>query len=230
LEVANPAALPAKSVRLVLALPPTFEIVSASTGASLDLNQHALKWSLPDLGAGQRQMFTFRIKATAAGDWPMTAAVLSQNFPEARVSHTLHADGEAVLNLDAHVRDESLSVGEETVLRIRVLNNGDAPCAGLRLTATLPESLTPIRALGPSSEQIVDQEVRFTPLPQLDAHGDVNYRIHLRGRLVGKASLRVELNAEKQTPIVREISIQVNEGKLATTQKNANSLPAATLR
>src|SRR5262249_25856971 len=127
LEVANPAALAAKSVRLVLALPPTFEIVSASSGASLDLNQHSLVWSLPASGRGQRRTFTFRSKANAAGDWPMTAAVLSQNFPEARVSHTLHADGEALLNLDADVRDENLSVGEETVLRIRVLNNGDAP-------------------------------------------------------------------------------------------------------
>src|SRR5262249_16427594 len=106
----------------------------------------------------------------------------------------------------------------------------DAPCVGLRLTATLPESVTPLKAVGPSSEQIEKQQVRFTPLAQLDAHGDVVYRIHLRGRQTGKGSLRVELTAEKQKPAVREISIQVNEAKLATTEKNANSIPGGSLR
>jgi uncharacterized repeat protein (TIGR01451 family) len=230
LELANPGALAAKGVRLVQALPPTFDIVSASTGAALDRNQHALLWSLPDLGGGQRQTVTFRIKATAAGDWPMSAVVLSQNFPEARAATTLHAEAEAVLNLDAHVREESLSVGEETVLRMRIFNNGDAPCVGLRLTATLPESVTPLKAVGPGGEQIEKQQVRFTPLPQLDPHADVVYRIHLRGRQAGKGTLRVELTAEKQTPAVREISIQVNEAKLATMEKNANSIPGGTLR
>ena len=85
LEAANPGSLPAKNVRLVQALPPTFEVVSASSGASLDTNRHALVWSLPDLTAGQRQTVTFRVKANLAGDWPLSAAVLSQNLPEARV-------------------------------------------------------------------------------------------------------------------------------------------------
>jgi len=230
LEVANPGSLPAKAVRLMLALPPTFEVVSASTGAALYLNQHAVAWSLPDLGAGQRQTFMLRIKANSAGDWPMTAAVVSQNFPEARASKTLHAEAEAVLNLEAHVKEENLSVGEETNLRMHVFNNGDAPCVGLLLTATLPDSVTAMKAEGPSGEQIEKQQVRFLPLPQLEAHRDAIYRIRLRGLKPGKGSLRVELTAEKQTPAVRELSIQVNDAKLATTEKNANSIPGDTLR
>lgn len=234
LEVANPGALAAKGVRLVQALPPTFEVISASTGASLDINQHALVWSLPDLGAGHRQTFTFRIKANTAGDWPMSAAVLSQNFPEARVNHTLHADAMAVLKVEVRVREESLSLGEETVIRMRVFNHGDAPCGGLRLTATLPESVTPLKAGGPSSERIEKQQVTFAPLAQLDAHGDVVYHIHVRGRQAGKGSLRVEVAAEKQAPAVNEVSIQVKDGKLATTGvttvNHNNSIAGGTLR
>jgi uncharacterized repeat protein (TIGR01451 family) len=233
-EVANPGALAAKSVRVVQALPPTFEVVSASSGASLDINQHALVWSLPDLGAGHRQTFTFRIKANTAGDWPMSAAVLSQNFPEARVQNTLHAEAAAVLKVEVRAREENLSVGEETVVRMRVFNNGDAPCTGLRLTATLPDAVTAVKAEGPSSEQVENQQVRFAPLPQLDAHGDVVYRLHLRGRQTGKGPLRVEVTADKQAPAVHEVSIQVQEAKLATTGattgKLANSSPGETLR
>jgi uncharacterized repeat protein (TIGR01451 family) len=229
LEVANPASLTAKNIRLVQALPPTFEVVSAN-GASLDSNQHALVWSLTDLGAGQRQRVTYRIKAGDGGDWPMTAAVLSQNFPEAVVKHTLHVDAAAMLKLEVHAREERLAVGGETLVRIHVFNKGNAPCAGVRLTAVLPEAVAPFKAEGPSSEQIDNQQVRFAPLDKLEAHGDVVYCVHVRGRQAGKGSLHVQLTAERHTPVDKEISVSVNSDGETATANFTKSLPSETLR
>jgi uncharacterized repeat protein (TIGR01451 family) len=228
LEVVNPSALTAKQVRLVQALPPTFEVV-ASTGASLDSNLHTLVWSLSDLGAGQRQRVMFRIKANTAGDWPMCTAVMSQNLPEARVNCTLHAESAAALSLDVRAGEDHLSVGAETVLRMHLFNRGDAPCTGVQLTAVLPEAAIPFKAEGPSNGQIAQQQVRFAPLAQLDAHGDVFYRIHVRGRQAGKGTVRVQLTAEKQTPADREISIQVNaaEQKASADAAAENVKPAS---
>jgi len=210
LEVANPAALTAKEVRLVQALPPTFEVVSASTGAVFDSIHHTLVWSLTDLGAGQRHRVTFRLKAHEGGDWPMTAAVLTQNFPEARVTHTLHAQATAILQLEVHAREERLAVGDETICRIHVFNKGDAPCVGVQLSAVLPDAVLPFQAEGPSKGQIENQQVRFAPLAQLDAHGDVVYAIPMRGQQAGKGPIRVKLTAEKQVPVEKAISIQVH--------------------
>jgi uncharacterized repeat protein (TIGR01451 family) len=229
LEVANPASLTAKNIRLVQALPPSFEVVSLN-GASLDSNQHALVWSLTDLGAGQRQRVTFRIKAGDGGDWPMTAAVLSQNFPEAVVKHTLHVDAAAMLKLEVHAREDHLAVGAETIVSIHVFNKGNAPCAGIRLTAVLPEAVVPFKAEGPSSEQIENQQVRFAPLDKLDAHGDVVYCIHVRGRQAGKGPLRVELTAERHTPVDKEISVGVNAAGETATAEFTKSVPGETLR
>lgn len=229
LEVANPASLTAKNVRLVQALPPTFQVVSAN-GASFDSNQHALVWSLTDLGAGQRQRVTFRLKAGDGGDWPMTAAVLSQNFPEAVFKHPLHVDAAAMLKLEVQAREERLAVGAETLVSIHVFNKGNAPCAGVRLTALLPEAVAPFKVEGPSSEQIENQRVTFTPLDKLDAHGDVVYYIHLRGRQAGKGPLRVELTAEKHIPVDKEISINVNASSETATAESTKSLPGETLR
>lgn len=229
MEAANPGSLPAKNVRLVLALPPTFEVVSASRGASLDNKQHTLVWSLPDLASGQRQTVTLRVKAGLAGDWPLTAAVLSQNFPEARTTHTLRAEAAAELRLEVRAREERLSVGEETIFRMHVFNKGDAACTGLRLTATLPGAVTPLDAQGPSAGKIEKQQVTFAPLTQLDAHGDVVYRIRVRGRQAGKGSLRVELTAEKQSPAHSEISIQVREtptSEASVPSKKTSETPA----
>lgn len=234
LEVANPAALTAKNVRLVQTLPPGCEVVSASTGASFDSSQHALVWSLPELGTGQRQRVTFRIKSNAAGDWPLAADVLSQNFPKAHVNNTLHTEATALLKLDVHCREERLSVGEETVVRLHVFNKGDAPCTGVRLTAMLPETVTLLEAHGPSDGQVEKQQISFAPLTHLDAFGDVVYTLRVRGRQAGHGSFRVALTAEKQTPAEREISIPVQKETPAATEaaavSHSNSSGSETLR
>lgn len=209
LRAANPTPLPAKNVRLVQTLPPTFEVVSASPGASLDRQQHTLVWSLSDLRAGQRQTVTFRVRADLAGDWPLCAALLSQDLPEVRVCHTLHAEAAAALKLEVRAGKEQLAVGEETVFRMHVFNKGDAPCAGLRLTASLPEAVTLLDARGPSNAQVEPHRVSFAPLAQFDNHADGIYRLRVRGRQADTGSLRVELTADEQAPVVREISIQV---------------------
>jgi uncharacterized repeat protein (TIGR01451 family) len=219
LEASNPGTLTAKNVQLVQALPPTVVVISASPGASLDNKQHALVWSLSDLSAGQRQTVTFRIKASIAGDWPLLAAVQSQNLPETRVNHMLHAEAAAALKLEVRAREERLAIGAETIFRMHVFNKGDAPCSAVRLTAQLPDSLTPLDAQGPSEGKIEKQQVSFAPLGQFDAHGDVVYRIHVRGRQAGKGSLRVELTADKQPAAQSEISIQVHTQEHAAAEK-----------
>lgn len=218
LEASNPGTLPAKNVLLFQALPPTVDVVWASSGATLDNKQHALVWSLSDLTAGQRQTVTFRVRASLAGDWPLIAAVQSQNLPETRVNHMLHADAAAALKLDVRAREERLAIGAETIFSVHVFNNGDAPCSGPRLTAQLPEALTPLDAKGPTAGKVEKQQVSFAPLAQLDAHGDVVYRIRVRGGKAGKGALRVELTADKQPPAQREISIQVHGEEHAAAQ------------
>lgn len=225
IEVANPAALTAQNVRLVQALPPAFEVVAASSGASLDAGQHALVWSLSELGGGQRQRVTFRIKVNAAGDWPMSAVVRSQNFPEAHFKNSLHAEATAALKLDVRVREDHLAVGDETVFSLHVLNKGDAPCAGVQLSAVLPDAVVLLEAKGPSDGRVEKQQILFAPLDHLDANGDAIYRLRVRGRQAGHGSLHVALTAQKQNPAERDISIQVQDSASAG-QANSSSTEA----
>jgi uncharacterized repeat protein (TIGR01451 family) len=212
LELANPGPATAKRLRLVQALPPTFEAVAASTGANFDATQHALVWSLSDLAPNQRQVLTFRVKATAAGDWPLDTAVLADNIPETRAANVLRIEGVPALKLDVRAREEQLGVGDKTVYTMHVFNQGDAPCPGVRLTATLPDEVTPLDVEGPVSGKIEKQQVRFAPLDKLPPRGDAVYRIHVRGQQAGKGHVRAELAADKQPAVQSEVSIQVNGG------------------
>jgi len=201
-------------------LPPSFQAVAASTGATFDQTQHALRWILPELAPGQRQRVTFRVKASTAGDWPLYTSVLADKIPEIRAANVLHIDGAAALMLEVHAREDRLNVGDETVYDLHVFNQGDAPCAGVRLTAWLPDEMTPLDA---KDGQIEQQRVQFAPLSQLPARGDVVYRIRARGQRPGQGHIRVELTAERESPLQRELSIQVNGGSSPSASSGATT-------
>jgi uncharacterized repeat protein (TIGR01451 family) len=209
-EVSNPGPAPAAKIRLIQALPPSIEPTAASTGANFDAAQRALIWTLADLPPGQRQRVTFRAKARSAGEWPMYTSVLAENVPETRAANVLRVEGAAALALEARAREERVAVGEETVYEMHVFNQGDAPCTGVRLTAWLPDEVTPLDAQGPMPGKVQQQQVQFLPLGQLPPRGDAVYRIRVRGQRPGKAHVRVELAADKERPVQSEISIQVN--------------------
>jgi uncharacterized repeat protein (TIGR01451 family) len=210
LEVANPGPATATKIRLVQALPPSFEFVSASTGGAFNAVQHTLTWTLGDLAANQRQRVTFKIKAGAAGEWPLYTAVLAENIPESRIANVLHIEGAPSLTLDPLSREDRLAVGEETVCEMRVSNQGDAPCSGVRLTAVLPDTVTPLSAQqGPTAGQVQQQQVAFPPLAQLPPRSEAVYRIRVRARRPGHGTVRVELTAQGERPVQSEMSIQV---------------------
>jgi uncharacterized repeat protein (TIGR01451 family) len=210
--VSNPGPAPATKVRLTQALPPSFDVVAASTGAGLDAAQHALVWSLNDLAPGQRQVVTFRVKAKTAGDWPLYTALLADNIPEKRVANVVRLQGAAALSLEVRAREDRLAVGEETVYEMHVFNQGDAACTGVRLTAVLPQEVAPLDAQGPMAGQVQQQTVQFPQLTQLPPRGDAVYRIRVRGQRPGKGRVHAELTAGRERPVQSDVSIQVNAG------------------
>jgi uncharacterized repeat protein (TIGR01451 family) len=228
LEVANPGPATATKIRLIQTLPASFEVVSASTGGVLDAAQHFLTWTLGDLAVGQRQRVTFRVKAGAAGEWPLYTAVLAENIPETRVANVLRIEGTAALAMELIAREDHLAVGEETVYEMHVFNQGDAPCADIRLTAVLPDAVTPLSAQqGPTTGQIQQQRVVFPPLGQLPPRCDVVYRIRVRGQRPGQGTVQVEMTAQRERPVQREMSIHVAG---AAPGQNSNSPVADGLR
>lgn len=228
LELSNPGPATAKAPRLVQALPPSFEVIGASTGAKLDAARHSLVWSLPDLAPNQRQILMFRVKADTAGDWPLYTAVLADNISEIRAANVLRIEGSAVLKLEVRTREERVKIGDETVYEVHVFNQGDAPCAGVRLTAVLPDEVIPLKTEGAASGQLDKQQVRFAPLDTLPARGEAVYQIAVRGKQEGSGQVRVELTADKQPAVQRAVSVQVNGGPV--TAGHTEPTPVENLR
>ncbi len=231
IEVANPTGFTARNVRLVQTLPPALAVVSASNGASLDKTQGSLVWSLSDLHAGERQTVLFRCQASQNGEWPLTTVALSQNLAEARVQTSLRSEETAALRLEVQTREERLTTGTETTYRLHVFNDGEAACSDLRLSAVVPDALTPLSAEGPSAGRIDRQRVIFARLTRMEGRSDGVYRLRMRARQTGKGILRIELTAENREPIVKEISIQVEGTAIPTLDsENANSFSGGMLR
>jgi uncharacterized repeat protein (TIGR01451 family) len=212
LEVANPGPLPAVNLRLLVRLPERVEVVAASTGGSLDPARHALVWAPGTLAPSQRQTVTFRLRAQAAGDWPLYTMAAAEGLPEAWApAWTVRVEGRPALSVEALAQDDPLTVGADTVYELHVFNQGDAACANVRLTVWLPEQVAPLAPTGPAAASVQGQQVSFEPLPQLQSRRDAVYRIRVQGRHCGAARLRAEVSAERERPAQAEMSIHVGD-------------------
>jgi uncharacterized repeat protein (TIGR01451 family) len=209
-EVANPGPATATKPTVVQVLPASLEVVSVSSGGGFDPAKHAVVWALGDLAANQRQVLTCKLKASAPGELSLQTMAQADKIVASRATNALRIEGVRALKLELHAAETALAVGAETTIEMHVINQGDAPCAGVRLTASLSSEVTPLASEGPTSGQVQQQEVRYPALGQLPPRADAVYRIRVRGQKVGKGSLKVELNAERELPIQHELSIQVN--------------------
>jgi uncharacterized repeat protein (TIGR01451 family) len=208
LEVANPGPQPAANVRLTQTMPDGLEFVGASTGGVLDATTKNIVWSLGTLGPSQVQTLMLRLRPRLAGDWTTQGVATADRLAEARAQQAIKVEGAASLSLEVVGRDDPLEVGAETVYEVRVANQGSAASGNVRLTALVPEGLVPVRA--EPAARILQGQVVFDPLPQLQPQHALLYRVRVRGQRPGDWRFLVDLNADHlQRPIHEEVSARV---------------------
>lgn len=105
---------------------------------------------------------------------------------------------------------DPLRVGTDATCAIRVLNQGESTASGLRVSVRIPDGLDLIDADGPAAHRREGHNVFFETAPVLEANGVQLYRIRVKGKELGKWSLKVELTAEQlDEPRIGEMTIRV---------------------
>jgi uncharacterized repeat protein (TIGR01451 family) len=210
-EVANPSTVPVAGAQVTRTLPQGLEFVSTGSAAgSYNAASRSVSWPLGPLAGGQGQTVTVRVKALAAGDWDCPVRATAEGLAEAKGNQAVHVEGAAALSVEVADRNEAIEVGAETVYEVRVINQGSAAGANVRLSAVLPEGLTLVRPEGPTAARVQQQQVLFEPLAQLPPRADAVYRIHVRGQRAGDWRFAADMSADGlQRPVHQEVSTHV---------------------
>jgi uncharacterized repeat protein (TIGR01451 family) len=227
LVVSNTGEAPATGVKLTDRLPEGLAFVSASDGGTFNAKTHAVEWALGTLAAGQSKALSVRLKAIKAGDWVNQAAARTERGQEAKAELPVHVEGVPALLLEVVDLDDPVEIGSETTYEIRVVNQGTAPCTGLRIAGVVPAGLTLLGAEGTVTHRINGNQVIFEPLPKLAAKADVQFKVLVRAVKPGDWRFRVWMSCDHMPkPIFEDESTQVysdnEDGAGTSTQQEIN--------
>jgi uncharacterized repeat protein (TIGR01451 family) len=210
-ELTNAGSKPVLGVGLLVTLPDGIEPISTSTGGTVDPNnRHLVGWTSPSLASGERQTVALKAKANAAGSWVCQASVRADGLAENKASAALQIEAAPSLRLEIVGRDDAIDNGAETVYEIRVSNQGEARCAGVRLVGQVGAGLQVRHAEGPTAAVIQGESLQFDPLPSLPGRTEALYRLTVRGQKAGDFGIRIRLHAESLAePLQKDVNLRV---------------------
>ena len=106
-----------------------------------------------------------------------------------------------------------VAAGKEFTYVIQVANGGIAADRQVAVTAIVPDGMTPVRlgTTGPTDQPAFDgQTVRFPPVPEIKPGQTLTYRVRVRTKAPGKATLWVEAVSERHVqPLTAEETTEV---------------------
>jgi uncharacterized repeat protein (TIGR01451 family) len=107
--------------------------------------------------------------------------------------------------LEISNKDSQVEFGVETDYEIRVTNKGSWAATGVQIVASVPEGMVPVKAKGPPSFNIDQQQVIFEPIAKLNPGSDTQFRVRVRGIKAGDWRFKVQLTADQlRAPLTKE--------------------------
>lgn len=164
------------------ATPAQTTIVDAGGGT---VDGHNITWTVGDLAVGASKSFKVVATSTVAGNLCDTASVMaSQGLKESAEACTLWK-GVSGLLLEEGDSTDPIQVGEQTTYYVRVVNQGTAPDADIKIVVKFPKEITPVSA--DNGGQVDGQTVTFPTYPNLAAKQSFEYHIVAKGAAAGDA-------------------------------------------
>jgi uncharacterized repeat protein (TIGR01451 family) len=110
--------------------------------------------------------------------------------------------------------DEVIEVGSETTYEIRVTNTGTKAATNVQVAALMPEGMSAVEGLGPTSAPQNATQVVFEPLNRLNPQEEVIYKVRVKATQPGEKVVRVQLSSDEwKTPVTREESTRVYQDR-----------------
>jgi hypothetical protein len=219
ITVTNREARPVAGVKVAATFDSNFDPNQGRATQGRGWEGKVLTWNLPNLAAGATSRFQVEIRTIVVAPRACVDVVVTSPDGARATGQACTAIKPAPMpipqNLEVTIEDRfnPIDVGKEKTLVVRVENRGAAPQAQVSLNVTIPPQLVVnnLQTLGPTAAQVQQGFVRFGPLATLPPGATAEYRVRVRAKQLGEATVRAEATslavrqpafAEKNTSIV----------------------------
>ncbi len=219
IELTNTSTRPLNNLEIVCNIDRPFDIRNGRATEGFKLLQNVgaavsvVQWSLPSLPAGTASRFQLQMRCIEASPSACCRVVVTSQEERPVSAEKCVAIGTPVApasaNLALLIEDphESIAVGREKTLVIRVTNQGPVAQNRVALTVFVPDRLVidNLRTRGPTECQVQAGTVRCQPAASLAPGQTLEYRVRVKARQTGEATVRAEVSsASSIQPVVVE--------------------------
>ena len=205
LSVKNTGTASAESVNLRVSVPKPFAFLEADNLGTFDAATKSINWPLGGMEKGQELTVSFKLRALAAGDFPILATADADRGLSSEASHVTKVEGIAAILLEVVDVDDPVEVGSQTMYEVLVTNQGTDFARNVRIQAVVPDGVEIIGGQGPAEATIEGRTIHFASLPKLAPRADAIYRIKILGVTSGDFRIEVQARADSLDSPVTEL-------------------------
>jgi len=208
--VTNTGNIPSINVRAKYKLPENAQFVRTDQGGVHRKDEGIIDWFVGTIQPGDSAVYHVTVETGAPGEGLHRAGVKSEHTKITMVSHSTMVEGVPKLSLDVATAEPVPAVGQDTVVRVIVRNEGSLDAEKVGLSCELPAGLEFVAADGPSDSLSDNGIVIFRTINGIAAGADATYLIKARCARPGDHRVRVRVGS----PSLAESLI--GEGLVAT--------------
>jgi uncharacterized repeat protein (TIGR01451 family) len=220
LEVSNPGGSPAEEMQVIQKVPEGLAFVAAGADGRHDAGRGEITWKIPALAGKEARTLTFRLRGQRPGEWTLGAELRARDRAPVQASQPLRLAGAALLRMEMQAYERAVTVGEETIYEIRIVNQSGSPTNSVVLAVVAPEGLQVVGVQGPTPGRWDGGRLVFDRLGELPAGVEVVYRLRARGERATVGPLRAEVSAAGlPRPLAKELTVQVKPPARSTSAR-----------
>lgn len=207
--VTNTGNIPSINVQAKYKLPHEAEFIQADRGGIHREAEGIVYWFVGTIQPGESASYQVIVKAGTPGTGLSRAGVKSEHTGVTMVSHSTTVQGVPKLLLDIATAEPALTVGQETVVRIVVQNDGIVEAEQVGLSCELPSGLQFVSADGPSQFLAESGMVIFRSVDAIEAESEATYLIKARCVRAGNHRARVRVGSSSLSePVIGEATVK----------------------
>jgi uncharacterized repeat protein (TIGR01451 family) len=210
IKVTNQSSATLSSAIIETPLPEGLSFAHATDGGQVVGDGRLVRWTLPEVAAGQAKELSLTCVAAKIGDCSINPSVMIGQRQVTQAHCTTNVRGVAAISVEVADIADPVEVLGETIYEIHIVNQGTMTVTGLIVTCEIPQEVEATAADGPTSQRIVGQTLTFDPLAELAPHAEAIFRVKCKGTKEGNARFKATVQTDQlKAPINEEESTTI---------------------
>ncbi|MDO4584713.1 MAG: hypothetical protein Q4D62_11485 [Planctomycetia bacterium] len=207
ITLTNQGTASAKNVEIKVVLPHGMKFIRANNAGTFLAKSRVAAWKLEELPARDSATAELVVAPMEIGTQTLKCEAVADICTAATTEKEVRVEGIAALMFQVTDSNDPVQIGEETIYKIRVVNQGSKQAENVQVAVTIPQGLQVIASEGGT---LHGNQLLYHPISYLAPKAEKVYTFTAKGVQSGDQRVVVKLSSrEFQTPIVKEESTRV---------------------